>query len=79
MHEHVGREREMVPGEWVHDLLHSKGMDAVEVAVLAKKSPSTVYGWQRRGIEYLDWIGLLTLLDEEPTWRPESTSKKKAQ
>ena len=75
MHEHVGREREMVPGAWVRDLLLSKGMDAVEIAVLAKKSPSTVYGWQRRGIEYLDWIGLLTLVDEEATWQPEPKKK----
>lgn len=74
----MGREREMIPGAWVRDLLISKGMDATEIAVVAKKSPSTVYGWQRRGIEYLDWIGLLTLLDERSDWRPEA-AKPKAQ
>lgn len=66
----VGREREMVPGAWVSALMTDKSVGAMDVAFITHKHLTTIYGWQKRGIEYLDWVGLLALLDEKPDWKP---------
>jgi hypothetical protein len=72
----VGREREMIPAAWVTALMEARSLDPMAVAVLTKKHLSTIYGWKRKGIEYLDWIGLLTLLEEETSWEPSKPLRK---
>lgn len=74
-HIEVGREREMIPGAWVSALLKEKSVGAMDAAVLTKKHLTTIYGWQRKGVEYLDWCGLLALLGEKPDWKPTAEKK----
>ncbi len=43
-------------------------LDEEQVAVRVHKRASTIYNWQKKGIEFLDWVGLLAvvgLLDVE--------------
>lgn len=70
MHAAVTRDRETRPREWVDAVIDGRGLSVEEVAVLVKKSSSTVWRWRRQGIDYLDWIGLLCLLELPPTWKP---------
>lgn len=70
MHPAVTRDRETRPGAWVVEVMDGRGLNAEEVAVLVKKSSSTVWRWRRQGIDYLDWIGLLTLLELPAAWKP---------
>lgn len=61
----------MVDRHFVLALFEEKSLDPMDVAVLAKKHLSTIYRWRSVGIEYLDWVGLLTLLGEKPDWQPQ--------
>lgn len=76
MHTDLGRERDMIPGAWVASLLSEKSLDPMAAAVLTKKHLTTIYKWQKRGIEYLDWCGLLHLLDEPADWQPKKSRAK---
>lgn len=64
------REREQRSGAWVEAALTARGLDDASVAVLTRRAPTTVYRWRMGGIDYLDWIGLLTLLALPPRWQP---------
>lgn len=66
----VARERETRPAKWVIDLMDRRGLMVEDVAVLVRKSSSTIWRWRRTGVEYLDWIGLLCLLDLDHEWKP---------
>lgn len=64
----VARERETRPGSWVEAVLAATNLDEEAVAVRVKKRASTIYRWQNKGIEFLDFVGLLVaagLFDEE--------------
>lgn len=50
--------------------METRGLDDASCAVLAHRAPSTVYRWRTNGIDFIDWIGLVTLLALPPTWRP---------
>jgi hypothetical protein len=58
----MARERETRPAEWVKAVLAVTNLDEDQIAVRVHKRSSTIYRWQKLGIEYLDWIGLLTVV-----------------
>lgn len=72
----VARDREMRPGAWVVELMELRGLSVEDVAVLVRKSSSTIWRWRRSGLEYLDWVGLLALLGVDGDWEPGKPLKK---
>lgn len=64
----VAREREIRPGTWVTAVVEVSGLSEEEIAVRVKKRVGSVYRWKKKGMEFLDFIGLLAvteLLDEK--------------
>ncbi len=70
MQDAVARDRETRPGKWVNELLERRQLQPEDVAVLVRKSSSTIFRWKKRGIDYLDWVGLLCLLGLPTDWKP---------
>lgn len=64
------RDRETKPSSWVQAALDARDLSDAKAAVLTHRFPSTIYRWRTKGIDLIDWIGLLTLLAMPPTWRP---------
>lgn len=77
MHTEVARDRETRPGAWVTSLLEKRAMSEEDLAVLVKRSASTVFRWRREGIDYIAWVGVLALLDEPLDWKPGDVDKPK--
>jgi hypothetical protein len=63
MQTEMARERETRPAAWVKATLEVANLNEEQVANRVKKRVSTIYNWQKKGIEYLDFIGLLTVVD----------------
>ena len=66
----VARERDKRPAAWVVAAMEARGLDDAKCAVLSHRSPSAVLRWRNHGIDFIDWVGLLTLLALPPTWKP---------
>lgn len=58
------------PGAWVVELMDRLSLRPEDVAVLTRRSQSTVFRWRKRGIDAIEWFGLLSLLGLPSTWRP---------
>lgn len=78
MHSEVARDRETRPGTYVTAILELKGMSEEDMAVLVKRSSSTIFRWRREGIDYIAWVGVLALLGLPLDWKPAELAKTKA-
>jgi hypothetical protein len=58
----MAREREMRSGAWVKAVVDGTGLQEEFIATRVKKRTSTIYAWKKKGVEYLDWVGLLSVL-----------------
>ncbi len=68
------RARAKKPGWWVTALMHELGKNEDDVSHDASVSTSTVYRWQSvKGIDFLDWRGLLSIYGLKSDWKPSKT------
>lgn len=74
------RERDTRPGRWVRAARveaarrdgRDKTISQMELAVLIGKDKSAVYRWETPDgtIDYLSWVGMLTVLGLPAEWEP---------
>jgi hypothetical protein len=66
-------DREVRPGSWVKEARLLCGVTSqMRLAVMIGRDKGTVTRWEGRDgeIDYVSWIGVLTLLGLPPTWKP---------
>ncbi len=64
------RARAKIPGWWVTALLQHLTKNEDDASHDASVSVSTVYRWQAKGIDFLDWRGVLSIYDLPNNWKP---------
>lgn len=50
--------------------MDARNVDDAMVGVLVKRHPSAVYRWRKQGIDFVVWVGLLSLLGFPANWKP---------